>query len=152
MRGFLNLIRSVFLSPELLFAALLTVGWWVFPRPFVWADKAIEKLQWIPLLGAFGAMIAFAAGMCWKILFPAKNAVALCQWPRYPELRTTTIAGLVFVVIGALAGVAGVIGRGNLCEGLASLLLTGGYAIAGIATLTMLVAALTIRSITSGGQ
>jgi hypothetical protein len=152
MRGFLNLIRSVFLSTELLVAALLTFGWWVYPPPFAWTDKAIEKLEWIPLLGAFGALIVFAAGMCWKILFPAKNATALCQWPRYPQLRTTTIVGLVYVVIGALAGVVGVLGRGALYEGLPSLLLTGGYAISGIATLTMLMAALTVRSLTTYGH
>lgn len=152
MRGFLNLIRSVFISPELFSAGLLAFVWWVYPPPFAWTDKAIENREWIPLLGAFGALIVFSAGMCWKILFPAKNAVALCQWPRYPQLRTTTIVGLVYVVVGAFAGVAGVLGRGAMHEGLPSLLLIGGYAISGIATLSMLVAALTVRSITAYGH
>ena len=152
MRGVLNLLRSVSISPELISAGLLTFIWWIFPPPFAWMDKAIEKLDWIPLLGAFGASIVFAAGVCWKILFPAKNAAALCQWPRYPLLRTTTIVGLVFVVGGAVAGVVGVLGRGSMYEGLPSLLLVSGYAVSGIATLTMLLAALTVRSITTFGN
>jgi hypothetical protein len=152
MRGFLNLLCSVFISPELIATGILVIAWRIYAPPFVWTDKAIEKLEWIPLLGAFGALIVFSAGMCWKILFPGKDAEALCQWPRYPQLRTTTIVGLVFVVTGSLAGVAGVLGRGAMYEGLPSLLLIAGYAMSGIATLTMLMAALTIRSIMTDGN
>jgi hypothetical protein len=152
MRGFLHLLRSVFISIELTVAGLLSFVWWQYPQPFAWTDKAIEKLEWIPLLGGFGALIVFATGLYWKILFPTKNASALCQWPKYPQLRTTTSVGLVFVAGGAVAGVAGVLGRGTMYEGLPSLLLIAGYAGAGVATLSMLLAAVTVRSITAGGH
>jgi hypothetical protein len=123
-----------------------------YPQPFAWGDTVIAKIEPLPLLVPFGGLLIFGVGLCWKILFPTKNALALAKWQHYPQLRLTTIVGEAFIAAGAVSAVIGAFGWSALPAGVSTLLIVSGYLIAAIAVLTLLMAALTVRALVTGGN
>ena len=148
----LHIARTVFVSLEMLAIAICVFVWLVAPRLFEWLDTAMKNVDWLWLISPFGVLGSTALGLVWKILFPKDNVSDLISWPEYPKLRATALVGVVFTLLGAVAASIGVLGRELLPTGLASLLLTCGYAVSAISCFSMLTAALVVRSIAAGGN
>lgn len=151
MTTLLHLMRTVVVSLEVLATLLLVCAFQYDFGAFLWIWQAIEKMGPLTSLAPFGALIATALPLAWKILFPAENSEALCQWALYPRLRITTISGLVLVLAGAATATVGVFGPAPPGR-MIGLLVSIGYVVAGLSVLSMLNAALQVRSLLKGGR
>jgi hypothetical protein len=146
MKLWIHGFRTVFISPEVLGVLILVLVKAIWPGIFEFGDALVGKLSWIPMAPAGAAMLT-SIGVAWKLLFPAKNSKLLTQYPRYPELRLTTLCSVAFVGIGTLAIAIGIAGHGEFWSGVSSLLVSAGYWCGGVACFSLLAAALTIRSL-----
>jgi hypothetical protein len=145
-------LSYLFVSVEILGVLALVLLFQLIPAPFILVDRAISKLEWWQPLAPFGVVLGTSIGLAWRILFPLKNSSILIQYPKYPQLRITTLCAIAFVALGAISSAVGIIGREELSSGIAGLLISCGYYCAGFSFFSMLAAAMVVRSIVRSGN
>lgn len=147
-----QLAKSVLLSLEALWVLLSIPAWWLFTPQFARVDRLVTSVEWYYLITPCAALLVFCVGCLKQILFPPKNATALCHWPLYPQFRITAFVGVFLPALALVAVVVGSMARGSLPDGVSLLLLIAGYGVAGISAITMLHAAMKVRSVVVGGN
>jgi hypothetical protein len=97
-----QVLYSVFISPETLFAILLFAvylsGLYDFTQVKVLLFESDDLVKWITL-GLPLILFVSALALQKAILQPESNNKILYKWPDYDEYRLATIVGLVFCLL-----------------------------------------------------
>ena len=150
MKQALHVLRTAIISWEVLGVLALVSVFQQAPNTFARLQKPIGSTGWL-LVTPLGLLLTGSIGLAWKILFPSKYSSVLKNYPRYPQLRITTLCGVAYVGLGLATAAVAVIAADELQAGLPALLLCCGYYAAGLSFLSMLSAALTVRSLAASG-
>jgi hypothetical protein len=99
MIRYIDFLRSVFVSPELLFAL---VPFAIYVYEPVWVDVLVkpmsEGIGWA--LGLSIGMLAFSYKEGFDLLSLNGGRKALIEWPDYPMVKTRVLIALAWCLIG----------------------------------------------------
>jgi len=105
MSKFFDFLRSVFISPELLFA-LVPVAIYVYEP--TWADMLLKPMSdsvgWgLSAAGLSIGMLAFSYKEGFDLLSLSGRRKVLIEWPDYPKLKARVLVAFGWCLMGAIA-------------------------------------------------
>ena len=105
MSRFTDLLRSVFVSPELLFALLPLA---VYAYEPTWADLLLKPMSdsvgWgLSAAGLSIGMLAFSYEKGFDLLSLSGGRKVLIEWPDYPMLKARILVAFGWCLVGAAA-------------------------------------------------
>lgn len=107
MNRVIDLLRLVFVSPELLFL-LLPIA--IYAYEPTWADillqPMIEGVSWgLAAAGLAVAMLGFSYNQGFDLLSLNGGRKVLLEWPDYPKLKARVLVAFGWCLIGALSSI-----------------------------------------------
>lgn len=105
MSRFTDLLRSVFVSPELLFALLPLA---IYAYEPTWADLLLKPMSdsvgWgLSAAGLSIGMLAFSYEKGFDLLSLSGGRKVLIEWPDYPMLKARILVAFGWCLVGAAA-------------------------------------------------
>jgi hypothetical protein len=107
MSKFVDFLRSVFVSPELLIA-LVPVA--IYAYEPTWADMLLkpmsDSVDWgLSAAGLSIGMLAFSYKMGFDLLSLSGGRKVLIEWPDYPKLKVRVLVAFGWCLMGAIASI-----------------------------------------------
>jgi hypothetical protein len=105
MNRFMDFLRSVFVSPELLFALVPLA---IYTYKPTWADMLLKPMRdsvlWgLSSAGLAGAMLHFSYKESFDLLSLSGGRKVLKEWPDYPKLKARVLISLGWCLVGVIA-------------------------------------------------
>ncbi len=148
---FIHILRSVVISPELVAILTLILLHAHYLNFFVWIESTFDQVSKLAFFAPLGAVICFTVRQISLALITTSDCEEFYKWPLYPKFRLTMMVGLVYVVLGAVLALLGLLSS-TLPVGVAGLLFAIGYVLAGVSCFTVFNANLTAKSHLKGGE
>lgn len=150
MKRIADVLRALFLSPELMAALLPLVA-------YVYAPEAVDTLA-KPMKGSLAvalgptalplAMLAFNYKESLELLSPSGPGKALLEWPDYPMIKGRVVIALGWCVLGIIAcGVGGWMVLSDIASRVAVVIVAAGILSSAAATATIGLARFRLREI-----
>ena len=107
MNRFVDFVRSVFVSPELLFAL---VPFAIYAYQPTWADMLLKPMSdsvgWgLSAAGLSIGMLAFSYKEGFDLLSLSGGRKVLIEWPDYPKLKVRVLVAFGWCLMGAIASI-----------------------------------------------
>lgn len=107
MSRFVDFVRSVFVSPELLFAL---VPFAIYAYEPTWADMLLkpmsDSVNWgLSAAGLSIGMLAFSYNKGFDLLSLTGARKVLIEWPDYPKLKVRVLVAFGWCLVGAIASI-----------------------------------------------
>jgi hypothetical protein len=150
MSRFTDLLRSVFVSPELFFALLPLA---VYAYEPTWADLLLKPMSdsvgWgLSAAGLSIGMLAFSYEKGFDLLSLSGGRKVLIEWPDYPMLKARILVAFGWCLVGAVACLTSTwMVAKNFHPLLGITLLVSGLIAAGTATATIALARFSLREL-----
>jgi hypothetical protein len=150
MSKFVDFLRSVFVSPELLIA-LVPVA--IYAYEPTWADMLLkpmsDSVDWgLSAAGLSIGMLAFSYKMGFDLLSLSGGRKVLIEWPDYPKLKVRVLVAFGWCLMGAIASIFAMWMVAKECHPLLGVtLLISGIFSAATATATIALARFSLREL-----
>ena len=150
MSKFVDSLRSVFVSPELLIA-LVPVA--IYAYEPTWADMLLkpmsDSVDWgLSAAGLSIGMLAFSYKMGFDLLSLSGGRKVLIEWPDYPKLKVRVLVAFGWCLMGAIASIFAMWMVAKECHPLLGVtLLISGIFSAATATATIALARFSLREL-----
>lgn len=107
MSRIIDLLRLVFVSPELLFS-LFPIA--IYAREPTWADIFVKPMSdgvgWgLTAAGLSVAMLGFCYNQGFNLLSLNGERKVLLEWPDYPKLKARVLVAFGWCLVGALSSI-----------------------------------------------
>lgn len=136
----MTFLRKLLVAPETLASVLLAIAVRLFPQIFEWINgwtSGIDQ-QYRWLLATPYIPLSLYWGR--RLLQPNASPSLLQAWPRYPELRSTVIAAVLWSALATIAALVGLFPRGGMPDAFAGALAVGGIAIGCLSSISIYIA------------
>lgn len=150
MNRSMDLVRTVLVSPELLFAL---VPFAIYAYEPTWADVLLKPMNdgigWgLSTAGISIGMLAFNYKEAFDLLSPSGGRKVLIEWPDYPMLKTRVLIAFGWCLVGAFACVGATWMVAKTFEPLLGItLMISGLLSAATATATIALARFSLREL-----
>ena len=150
MKRFFNILKTIFISPEVLALILVYTLFLYFPYKFHEIGESFVKpneyIKFIALLPTVFTGIIFT-NIIKSILFPEEKRKALYEWKDYFLLRDRVVIGVLISILCSTSSILIFLFQSDIEKKYIAFVLISSILISGICTFTMYFASIVIREI-----